>query len=203
MAKGKNPNSLLFLYEGETEGEFYQMVFNKYIPSRKIRRNYSNLKGIYNLNDKIAGKIDAYLLNQSFLDCNKIHVFIACDREGPREKESLVDMQQLTAKYIYNGSRISSINEIIATQDLESWFFHDLEGIYRHLKVSKTKRNLAAFNNIEATNNRILSSLFHRHGKHYQKGKRVSGFLNRLDIEKIFSKVEELKDSVKFIKTLC
>jgi len=26
-----NPNSLLFLYEGETEAEFYQKIFNEHV----------------------------------------------------------------------------------------------------------------------------------------------------------------------------
>jgi len=99
---------------------------------------------------------------------------------------TLLDIKHLRKRYIYKGSRISSINEIVATQDLESWFFYDLEGIYSYLQVPKAKRNLSAYNNIEATNNRILSELFHRFDKHYQKGKRVEGFLKKLDFKKIY-----------------
>jgi hypothetical protein len=203
MNHNVNPNSLLFLYEGETEAEFYQKIFNDYIPKRKIRRNYSNLKGIFSLNDKVKSKIESYLQNDSSLQCNKIHVFIAFDRDGPRGTETTLDIRYLRNKYIFQESRISSINEIIATQDIESWFFHDLEGIYKYLRVPKAKRNLNAFNNIEATNNRVLSTLFHRFDRHYQKGKKVEGFLNALDIDKIFNNVKELKDSVMAINRLC
>ncbi len=202
MAKILNPNSLLFLYEGETEAEFYKIIFNNYVPPRKIRRNYANLKGVYSLNDKVNSKIESYLLNDSFLTCNKIHVFIAYDREGPKETDTLLDIDSLRSKNIYKGSRISSINEIVATQDLESWFFHDMESIYKYLKVPKAKRNLKAYPNIEATNNRILSHLFHRYKKHYQKGKKVHGFLEQLDFEKIYNNVQELKNAVQLINEL-
>ena len=203
MAKEKNQNSLLFLYEGETEGEFYKMIFDSYVPPRKIRRNYSNLRGIYALNDKVKSKIESYLQNETFVSCNKIHVFVAYDREGPRDTEAQLDLKSLNEKYICEDSRISSINEIVATQDLESWFFHDLEGIYKYLKAPKSKRNLSAYPNTEATNHRILSGLFHRFDKHYQKGKRVHGFVAQLNIKKIFDNVQELNDSISIIKELC
>ena len=203
MAIKLNPNSVLFLYEGDTEAEFYKHIFNNYVPPRKIRRNYSNLKGVSSLNDKVGSKIESYLLNDSFNDRNNIHVFIAYDREGSRETETPLDIETLRKKYIYPDSRVSSINEIVATQDLESWFFHDLEGIYKFLRVPRSKRNMNAYNNIEATNNRVLSCLFHRYNKHYQKGKRVEGFLQQLDIDKIYNNVQELKDAVELINELC
>jgi len=203
MATTKNMNSLLFLYEGETEAEFYQKIFDEYVPPRKLRRNYGNLKGVYSLNDKVKSKIESYLQNETFASCTNIHVFIAYDREGPRGTETSLDIEYFKKKYLNKGSRIITINEIIATQDLESWFFYDLEGIYKYLKVPKSQRNLSAFNNIEATNNRILSDLFHRYDKHYQKGKRVQGFINQLNIQKIYNNVQELKDSITFINNLC
>lgn len=202
MAKTVNPDSLLILYEGETEGEFYKLVFEKYIPSRQIKINYSNLKGVFNITKKVESRIYSYLQNGSFKNCNKIHVFVAYDREGTRETESLLDIEYLKKEFIHKKSRITSINEIIATQDLESWFFHDLEGIYKFLKVSENQKNFKAYSNIEATNNRILSALFHKFNKHYQKGKRVQGFINQLDIDKIVCKAKELKDAIEVIKSL-
>ncbi|MFZ4797432.1 MAG: DUF4276 family protein [Bacteroidia bacterium] len=133
---------------------------------------------------------------------NKIHVFIAFDREGPKETETSLDLTELKKIFNRKNSRILSINEIIATQDLESWFFHDLEGIYSFLNVPSVKRNLSAYNNIEATNNRILSDLFHRNKKHYQKGKRASGFIESLDLDKIHKNCEELKNAIEFIQSL-
>ena len=77
MAKKLNPNSLLFLYEGETEAEFYKLLFNEYIPPKKNRRNYGDLKGVYNLNKKVNGKILNYLSYKDSHDFCKIHIFVA------------------------------------------------------------------------------------------------------------------------------
>jgi hypothetical protein len=198
-----NPNSLLIIYEGETEAEFYKKIFEDKVPARKIRRNYGNLKGNFSINKKTIDKIQSYLENNQFKSLKNIHVFIAYDRDGPREKETQLDIDYLRGQFIYKRSRIKSINEIIATQDLESWFFHDIEGIYTYLRVPKRKRKYNAYNNVEATNNRILSELFHRYNKHYQKGRRVEGFLNHLDLNKIFNKVIELNDAVVTINNLC
>ncbi len=197
-----NKNSILFLYEGETEEEFYKTIFEKYIPKRLIRRNFGNLKGVYNLNKKVDGKIESYLYNETFSDCKHIHVFVAYDREGTRDKLSSLNIKLLQEKFITKKSRITAIHEIIATQDLESWFFNDLEGIYSFLEVPKTKRNLKAYPNIEATNNYKLSELFHRYNKHYQKGKKAQGFISKLNIDSIIEKTAELKEAIEKIKSL-
>lgn len=189
-----NPNSILFLYEGETESEFYKTFFEN-LPQREVKISRSNLKGVYGLNDKVRSKIKSYLRNKAYDSCKQIHVFIAYDRDGDRDSVLALDIDSLQKEFVsVKQSRISSINQVVATQDLESWFFHDLLGIYKFLRVSVSKRNMKAFPNVEATNNYILSDFFHKNGKHYQKGRRVEGFLNSLDMELIFSKVEELEE---------
>ena len=198
----RNPKSILFLYEGETEGEFYKHFFDS-LPQRSIRINWSNLKGVYGLNDKVRSKIHAYLQNHSFKDSHHIHVFVAYDREGERHVSSILDTSALVKEFVEcSNSRICEINEIIATQDLESWMFHDLAGIYKFLQTPKPLRNLKAYPNVEATNNYTLSALFHRNKKHYQKGRRVEGFLKSLDLKLIFSKVSELEEAKKKILSL-
>jgi hypothetical protein len=63
MAKTeKNPNSILFLYEGETEDDFYKKIFKKYVPKRAIRQNFGNLKGVYNVTEKVRNKIRVTLI---------------------------------------------------------------------------------------------------------------------------------------------
>lgn len=199
---GKNPNSILFLYEGETEEDFYKKIFKKFIPERAIRHNFGNLKGIYNVTEKVGNKIKSYLDNKSFLDCNDIHVFVAIDREGERSQPPMLRLTELKKKFIYAGSRIKNIHPLIATQDLEAWFFHDLEGIYRHLQVPVKQRRKNAYPNKDKLNNRILSELFHRYKKHYQKGRRVAGFVDNLDLDIIYRNVPELHDAIAEIQKL-
>lgn len=203
MSIVKNPNSILFLYEGETEKEFYDRLFDEYIEPRKIRINFGNLKGVYDLNNKVESKIKTYLAHERYKDCGNIHVFVGYDREGDRNTETLLNLDELNRNFIYKKSRVASINEIVATQDLESWFFNDLSGIYKFLRVPNAQRNMKAYPNCEAVDNRVLSGLFHRHGKHYQKGKRVRNFIMSLDIGKIYENTRELQNAIEKIKSIC
>lgn len=198
----KNPNSILFLYEGETEDDFYKKIFKKFVPERAIRHNFGNLKGIYNVTEKVGDKIKSYLDNSSFRDCKNIHVFVAIDREGDRSQPSLLRLAELEKKFIYEGSRVKKIHPVIATQDLEAWFFHDLEGIYTHLQVPVKQRKKNAYPNKDKLNNRVLSELFHRYKKHYQKGRRVAGFVDNLDLNIIYENVPELKQAIAEIHKL-
>ncbi|WP_025668142.1 DUF4276 family protein [Aquimarina megaterium] len=204
MSITKNQNSILFLYEGETEKEFYNLFLNKYIERRKIRTNFGNLNGVYDINNKVESKIKSYLANSKFSDCNQIHVFVAYDREGDRNTDTLLNIKELNKNFSVGDkkSRIISINEIVATQDLESWLFYDLKNIYSFLRVPNSQRNLKAYPNCEAVNNKTLSTLFHRFGKHYQKGKRVRNFIESLDLEIIYNNVQELQNAVTIMRSL-
>lgn len=190
------------MYEGETEGEFYKIFFDK-LPQRKIRISPANLKGIYGLNNKVRSKIITYLKNSTYDDCNNINIFVAYDREGDRTCIPSLDKYELEKEFVHcKNPRVSTINEIIATQDLESWLFNDLEGIYKFLKVPKSKRNMNAYPNTESISNDHLSALFHRYANHYQKGSRVEGFLKSLDMDKIYSSVKEIQEAIVLIKAL-
>ena len=191
----KNPNSILLIYEGYTEEEFYYKIFSLQLPKRKIRVSYYNLKGIYSINLKVRAKLKDFLSDKSKLDQQNIHVLIAHDREGSRETESPLNLELIRDEFSKTKkSRIKSIEEIIATQDLESWFFHDINGIYNFLDVPLNLRNPHKYIETERFNNYNLSSLFLKFGKVYSKrGKSVEGFLDSLDLNLIFDKTPDLK----------
>ena len=192
-----NPKSILFLHEGYTERDFYNKVFDVYLPKRKIRIHKHNLKGIYNLNKKVKAKISGILEDRSHKEEKEFHVFVALDREGKREEESPLDLEGVRKEFIRKKSRIKSINEIVATQDLESWFFHDIDGIYNFLKVPVNQRVLKV-HNVEKFNNRNLQQLFRKHGQTYQKrGKNVEGFIEELNLEKIYSNAFDLQKGIE------
>jgi hypothetical protein len=44
MAKMKNENSLLFLYEGETEAEFYKIIFDHYNYTKENTKKLQQFK---------------------------------------------------------------------------------------------------------------------------------------------------------------
>ncbi len=204
--KTGNKRAVLFLYEGDTEKEFYDKIFKMHLPKTfKAGIVKSNLKGCgSNVNNKVRGKIKRFLFETTKKGYDKINVIIAHDREGTRDEcQSSLNISLLNKEFIKNKSRIVSINEILATQDLESWLFLDLEGIYVNLRVPTAEKNMNKFSNVEATNNRVLSQLFRRYNKHYQKGERVENFLNGLDLNKIYNTSHDLKEGIEFIKKIC
>jgi len=200
MSKKSNPQSILFLYEGYTEIEFYNRIFDIYLPKKKVRMYKYNLKGIgNNLNKKVKAKLEWFLSESIKKHEKKIHVFCAFDREGTREVESLLNIEKLRQEYISKNSRILQFEEIIATQDIESWFFHDLDGIYKFLKVPAKKRTMK-IHDVEKVNNRILAQLFRKHNKiYYKRGQRVSGFIDNLNLQSIYNKSMDLKIGIQKI----
>jgi hypothetical protein len=196
-----NPNSILFLYEGATEIEFYNKIFQEYLPPRSIRIKKKNLYGVSNITKKVASRIEWYLNENPNLF--QIHVFVAYDREGPRTEDPMLNIELLETNFVSQGSRIISINEIVATRDLESWLFKDIDGIYGFLRVPISRRNPRKYYNTEATDNRMLSKLFREYKKSYLKGKRVEGFLNALNILKIYNNTPELQRAINLMGDLC
>ncbi len=194
----QNPNSILFLYEGDTEGEFYKRLISLVIPERTIRISYDNLKGIStNINNKVISKIKKHLENNQ--SEHQIYVFLGIDREGNRTIESPIDISYIEENLLPGRDRIGGINEIIATQDLESWLFIDVDGIYRFLRTSRSNRNTRKYSNYEKFNNKDLAKLFRRNKRVYSKGKKIEGFLESLDLEKIYNECDDLKNGLQKI----
>jgi len=192
----KNPNSILLLYEGDTEEEFYKRIVDNTVPKRRIRISYDNLKGITtNINRKILHKIYKHLQNN--INEHRIFVFVAIDREGDKSCESPLDINEIINTISVDTNRIQEVFEIIATQDIESWFFIDIDGIYKYLKVPKNKRNPRKYSNYESYNNRDLSNLFRRYKRIYSKGHSDTGLLGSLDLKKIYNNCPELQEGIE------
>ena len=97
------------------------------------------------------------------------------------------------------ASNVRGVGSIIATQMIESWFFHDLEGIYNFLRVPKSQRKRNAFRPVEKYRGRDLKMLFQAHGKAYAEGERAKHFIESLDIVKIYNGAKALRLGVEAI----
>lgn len=195
-----NENSILLIYEGYSESILYPKLIQQFVPQRKIQINYANLKGIYNINKKVKQKIEEYLRSPAHRNLKNIHVIICYDREGEIGKETDLNLDFLIRNFKTND-RVKEISEIIATQDLESWLFHDILGIYRFLKVPIKQQNIRTYSNVYMQNNRTLSSLFRKYGKVYMKRKGFQGFIEKLDLKKIHNSESELQKLVNYINS--
>ena len=190
----KKGHSILFIYEGYTEKEFYDAVFQLKLKGKNISIDKHNLKGITKgMTKKVIDRISAYLDDKLKDKYAHIHVFVAYDREGVRSTDTLLDIDKVRKEFDKNP-RIGSVNEIVATQCLESWFFHDMPGLYSYLKVPKKERTILKHPNTEAVHHKDLSRMFAKYGKTYTKrGNAAAGFINSLNLELIYNECEDLR----------
>lgn len=182
--------------EGETDEIFYQKIAKKYLGN--VPRRISNLRGNYNIHGKIFDKTLQYLLNNQD---KQVRVYCCVDRENryqnPPLNKKILEEKFFTDKD-FKGN-VLSVDVIIATQMIESWFFYDMDGIYKFLRVPVKERKPKKFNPVEKLTSYDLSHLFKRYGKVYIKGKKCGYFIESLDIDKIYKKCNDLKNGINLI----
>ena len=193
--------AILFLYEGETEGEFYPRIFKSYLDfeNRRVRLSSQCLKGNFNINSKVVNSIYNYIAYLKKKDnINSIYVYVALDRDKREEFMAPIDLTNIRQKV--GSNLVKSIEIIVATQDFESWLFIDAENIYKFLRTPVHLRNSAKYKNYQSFNNKDLSKLFSQNDRQYKKGKKVEGLLNSLNLEKIYENCQDLKNGIESMK---
>ncbi len=197
QGRTKAPISLL-LVEGDTDVLFYKRVKADYLDKENLRVTIRNLEGLYNINRKIVDKLD------SFCDHNRdeiVRAYCCVDRESRYGKTPGLDLdviiRNIREKQICG---VHSVDAIVATQQIESWFFWDIEGIYKCLRVPHARRKKNAYRPPEKYTYRDMIKLFRDYGKAYNKGKRLRYFIDQLDIHKIVKNCSELSDGIELIK---
>lgn len=190
------PVSVLVL-EGDTEEIFYPIIRDNFL--RNIRIKLRSIKGQGNVNRDILSEIFKYTYNNPD---DLIRVYCCIDTE--KLKTSATPFE---SDFIRNKARdrrmthVLSIDGILADPDIESWFFYDVEGIYRFLGAKKSQRNIRKYSNVPKLGKKDLQQLFYRFGKVYLPGNRAKHFINNLNIEKIVSKCKELSNGIKLIQS--
>lgn len=202
MAKPQNKGShekhmSLLLVEGRTEVVFYKRIQDTLL--RSCRSTIRDLEGLYNIDKKIISHIVDYA---GIHEDEKIRVYCCLDRESRYGEVPEFNLEKIR-KYIEDKQieNVLSIDLIKATQQIESWFLYDIEGIYTFLKVPTATRKPNAYKPPERFGSKDLQHLFERYNKIYSKGKRCENFINHLDIEKIVRECRELREGIKLIKS--
>jgi hypothetical protein len=189
----KSGKAILFLYEGDTEQGFYDTLFTKLGLDRNAQIKRKSLDGVYSMNKKVTNAIYNYLDSASNKHIKQLTVFVAYDREARRPEPGKLNKTEITR--LLNDKRLIGIHEIIATQMLESWFFIDIDGIYKFLRVQQSKRKPKSFRQHENFRHEDLDRLFRQHDpqKRYYKGVRTLNFIENLDVLKIYKNCNDLK----------
>jgi len=198
----KPENAILFLYEGDTELGFYDTLFDMLNLNGVAQIKKKCLKTGYNLNKLVWERIYDYLENKSNKHVKYLTVFVAYDRETKRDDPDYENRlnKQLIIKET-GSKRLKGIHEIVATQMLESWFFIDIEGIYKYLKTPASKQKIHRYKAYENFRHEDLNALFMEVDKrnHYQKGDTAKKFIKELDLLKIYRQCEDLKQGIDSI----
>jgi hypothetical protein len=189
--------AILFLYEGETEKEFFPKLFKAKLPSRNILFKMACLHGNFNINFKVANAIESILAQNKI---SKLYVFVALDRDGKKPKIPPINEKLIISKV---GNDVTEIELIVATQVFESWLFIEIENIYIYLKTPKSQRNTDKYRIYENFTHQHLAQLFKSVGKEYQKGRRVEGLMNAVNIENIYKKCQDLKEQIDKMTQIC
>jgi Domain of unknown function (DUF4276) len=192
-----------FLYEGKTEIVFYSRIFREVLNDKKFKVIPKNLNGSTGITAKVKSAILGFLDNPNYLDRGLIHILVAYDRDGNRNIDGRLNIDVLRKDFL-SHDRIGSIEEVIATEDIESWLFHDVEGLFKYLKVPKPQQNKKKFLNVDATNCALLSELFRKYrGEFYRKGENAKPVIDSLDINKIYENCDDLRSAIELLKSNC
>ncbi len=192
----KTPISLL-LAEGETDELFWEQVKNSSLNSCRVI--VKELKGNFNVNEKVVDKALEY--------CEKhtdelVRIYCCIDRDSRNGKPPGFELKTIVREiHKYSIESILSIDKIIATQQIESWFFWDMETIYKYLKVARSRRRKSAYRPPSKYTYHDMIKLFRDHGKVYNKGKRCRYFIRQLDLDLIISNCSELREGIEKIKS--
>lgn len=192
----KRTVSLLVL-EGDTEQLFYPIIRDKFL--KGVRIELHSIKGRGNVNKDVLGEMYKYTYNNRD---ELVRAYCCIDTERQKRTATPLELDFIREEVKARKLRcILSVDVLLADPEIESWFFYDIEGIYKFLGAKTSQRNVKKYRNPKNLCKKNLQGLFHRFGKEYLPGKRAANFINHLDIDKIVTKCNELRDGIELIKS--
>ena len=178
---------MLIVTEGETDEEFYKkllehirtkMHLNKF-PFDKI--NFVCARGIGNMQQKIVNVIERRLFSlEDMIDAEKTVILCYDYDVFEHGQHPPIDRQKLEDDIKKLGD--CKIIKIVANRMIEDFFLHDFENIRKFLRLKKNYQ-------LKGTGYEGLRKMFKDANRTYFKGERVSGFIDKLDMELIVSKI--------------
>ncbi len=190
----KTPYTLLMV-EGDTDEIFYKRIKEIFFKNAKCK--IINLEGNWSINSKVLDKAVVHLNDHPNIE------FIICiniDRDS-RSGKAPITMELIKNELkCFSNIKINNIRLFEAVQDIESWFFHDIHGIYKFLRFPRNKRNTKKYRPVEKLNHKDLSKLFKQAGKEYRKGYASENLINNLNVEIIRNNSIVLNEFCEFIE---
>lgn len=188
---------LIIFVEGQTDKEFFKKMVaylrKKYEPKKTVKVIYKNLQSVTNYN-KAVSIFENEIIKKSNVSKEvkfKIICFYDYDvLKNPYKIKPPVNWNKLK-KQLSNNINVFHIYDIKAKYSIEDWFLQDIEGLCKYLKAKKTfkLKDLKG-----STGEEKIKDLFLRNSNVYQKGYNVSKFIEFLNFQTLYNKLEnELK----------
>jgi len=196
LTPANRPVSLLIL-EGETESVFYPLIRDKFLASTRVE--LWQVHSGSNINKQVLSKIFTYTYRNPE-DLVRVYCCSDTDRNKLRATPLDIEYTRETVKTRSSMTNVLSVTAIMADPEIESWFFYDIDGIYRFLRAQRSQRNPEKFKNPRSLGKKDLERLFEHFGKVYVSGERAENFIMHLDILKIISQCTELREGIELIK---
>lgn len=189
------PAALLVL-EGDTEEVFYARLRDEFLGG--IRLSLHNIKGRGNINKDLLAEIYKYTYNNPN---DLVRAYCCLDTESQNQSATPFDLEVVREKVKASKDmrQVLSVDAILANPEIESWFFYDIQGIYKFLNAKKSQRNIAKYQNPRTFCKKDLQRLFARFQKAYIPGERAEHFIRSLDIAAIVDRCKELSRGIALI----
>jgi len=151
------PVSLLVL-EGDTEQLFYHIIRDKFL--KGIRIELRNIKGRGNVNKDVLCEIYKYAYNNQD---DLVRAYCCVDIERQKRTATPLELDFIREQVKIKKLRcVLSVDLVTADPEIESWFFYDIEGIYKFLGTKTSQRNVKKYSNPKNLCKKNLQGLFHR-----------------------------------------
>ena len=181
------PKKRVVLYvEGQTDEEFYNKLkenIKKKIPMKKFKVDGLDVfcvRGIANFSNKLLAKFQKEIM-ANYPNDEKI-VFLCYDNDVfEYGVHPPIDRKKLERSLYEAGA--SKVVHLVAKRTIEDWFMFDEQGVLKYLKLNK-KTKINGQNGLDK-----VKYLFKCANRVYQKGSKVDGLVNNLNMDKICSHI--------------
>jgi hypothetical protein len=177
--------TILLFVEGDTEKEFYEVLFQYYrkISKRPLRCNFRviNLKGIGKFENKVSAKIKHELRDK--YKGTELVIFCCYDTDVFDLAGKPATQWSVVKKKVADLG-ISKFNEIAAHKMIEDWFLNDMDGLCSFLNIKNSSKPKGK------DGYEKMKTLFRKGNKVYQKGSYCHRFIPMLNISLIVNKIK-------------
>jgi hypothetical protein len=180
---------IVMFTEGETDEEFYKAIINNIRGKISSKRfdvdaiEYKCIRGISKFGSKLLNKFQKEIVPK--YSNNDIIVFLCYDTDAfENSQHPPVDRKRLQQQLLQSGAK--KVVHLKAARNIEDFFIQDIDGIFNFLRLNKNKINIKNRND---SGLELIKYLFRCANRTYQKGYKLEGFINSLNINLISSKI--------------